>query len=936
MSTDYLNPMASTYDSVLKIIKSITIKYNYIAEENETTESLMAADEYLDALEGKTTFDSYIDYTYEDMISVGITDYDIMSQAVTGNTSVIPERYREALYKIRVAKILDNYVEKNNYYRMLNGLPDSDDTSYFYITDSMAENFGIDKNIPIHQIQDYYNKIHSGDGDYYISLVEGSGYIANLYEANPDKKYLYFMASNRIPISKSRRAKNFQILLIRDTSIKQVLYNEFTNIYEQCREYFVNVVFNRSFRSFIDYYDNFIALCIMVMAIQQLVVKQMTLGIHREFFDIYALKMLYEVYGIPYNLNLDEDSQQQIVRNLNLFIRDKATNKVIYNIADALGFGSNFSIYKYYLSKQHKVDSFGVPIFKETKKFNDATGEVETMPDYEAMYDVYFHKADLKDNNFVDTFNNRANTNTYNELVEADPYWWLDENTYEKVWRTEYNFVESKYLGLSVSYRITDMIFENIVLMKMMMSKEEDERPIRITLPKITSNVEIPVFDIIILLICLTAAKHNLTGEIVSIPSDVMNVLDFMAETGEYEDVDITRYLANAYSFDFDYFRSDDWAKQKLKFEKSLSKADYDKLVTYTSLLSLPDGEGVTVQQKINALNQMYSNIKDLYKFIELKMTEVKDRDTYKELRKLYLSGFYSKEMKNLFDIVGEHSGYKRTAYNFFEYLHTKNPALYEAVFEVDYLKQYNDFMELHEDLKLKGYPYDQFVYDSEVGYVSHTYSEDVIPISIRFDKIKDADIDNTSIKEEKIYFFINHCVSRLENVIYNLNYTYMLGDASTPLENLLIRMIRFFKSYTTELINLENVYLVDLKPENILRLFEEIHKMWKTIAPKEKLHIAYSDTIDISSSDVLNGGYIGFFERYIYEVWLIFDNRQGFENNLFFEYMIHKMYKDLNIKENLYLRDNAKLVESNVYHNDLFKMKDRIIKMWYTDEEGA
>lgn len=307
MSTDYLNPMASTYESILKIIRSITIKYNYIAEDNETDESLLSANEYLDAVEGNTTFDSYVDYTYEDMISVGITDYDIMSKAVSGDTSVIPEQYRQPLYEIRVAKIVDNYVEKNDYYRMLNGYPplEEDPKNYFYITESMAENFGIDASIPVHAIQDYYNNIEQGSGDYKISLVEGSGYLKKLYEANPDKEYLNFIGTVRVPIAKARRSKNFQILAIRDGTIKQILYNEFTQIYEQCREYFVNVVFNRNFRSFIDYYDQFIALCIMVMAIQQLVVKQMELGIHREFFDIYALKMLYEVYGIPYNLNLD-------------------------------------------------------------------------------------------------------------------------------------------------------------------------------------------------------------------------------------------------------------------------------------------------------------------------------------------------------------------------------------------------------------------------------------------------------------------------------------------------------------------------------------------------------------------------------------------------------------------------------------------------------
>lgn len=933
MSTDYLNPMASTYDSIIKILKSLTIKYNYIAEANETDESQLAADEYLDAVEGKTSFDSYIDYTYEDMISVGITDYDIMSQAVTGDTSVIPEQYRQQLYEIRIAKIINNYEEKNNYYRMLNGLPDLDEspTHYFYITDSMAENFHIDKTIPIHLIQDYYNNLNSGDGDYYISLIEGSGYITKLYAANPDKEYLNFIGSNRISIAKSRRAKNFQILLIRDITIKQILYTEFTNIYEQCREYFISVVYNRSFRSFIDYYDNFIALCIMVMTIQQLVVKQMTLGIHREFFDIYALKMLYEVYNIPYNLNLDEDSQQQIVRNLNLFVRDKATNKVIYNIAEALGFGSNFSIYKYYLSKQQKVDRFGVPIFKQTEKFNDSLGVVETVPDYEAMYDVYFHKAELKDNNFVNTFNSAVNTNGYMEIVEYDPYWWLDENTYKRVWETEYNFVESKYLGISVSYRITDIIFENIVLMKLLISKEDELRGVRITLPKLTSNVEVPVFDIIILLICLTSAKHNLSGEIVSLPTDIMNVLDYMAETGEYEGRDLTEYLVDAYSFNFSYFASDEWNEQKEYFKKHLSETDYNRLMVYTSILALPTEDDRDA--KIDALNNMYEHIKDFYKFIELKVTEEKDINTYRQLKKLYRAGFYSREMKNLFDIVGEFSGFKRTAFNFFEYLKVKNPALYDSVFSVDYLSQYEEFIKQHEELLLVGYTYDQYMVDIEYGKVNDAFSGGVeIPVRVRYDTIKDAEDGNTSIKDEKIYFYINHCISRLENVIYGLNYTYMLGDAATPLENLLIRMIQFFKSYTTELINLENVYVVDLKPDNILKLFDVIHKMDKEIWPKEHLRLSYSDTVQVGSGLVVNGGKIGFLDKYIYDTWLIFDNRQGFENNVKFKDVLMEMIKELNMKEKLTINDSHKQITSTIYHDDKCKLTDKIIKMYYSD----
>lgn len=474
------------------------------------------------------------------------------------------------------------------------------------------------------------------------------------------------------------------------------------------------------------------------------------------------------------------------------------------------------------------------------------------------------------------------------------------------------------------------MIFENIVLMKMLVSKESEVRNIRLTLPKITSSTEIPLFDVIILLICLTAAKHNLTGEIVTIPTDIINVLDYMAETGEYEGRDLTEYLAEAYSFDFSYFSSDEWNKQKEFFKKNLSEEDYNKLLEYTSILSLPTEDDR--EAKIEALNNMYSHIKDFYKFVELKMTEVKDIRIYRQLRKLYRAGFYSREIKNLFDIVGEFSGFKRTAFNFFEYLRVKSPSLYDAVFEVDYLKQYNEFMSQHEDLKLKGYPYDQFVIDSEVGKVSSEYTDEEIPIRIRFDTVKGVEDEDTSVKDEKIYYYINHIISRLENVIYNINYTYMLGDAATPLESLLIKLIRFFKSYTTELINLDNIYIVDLKPDNILKLFEVLHKMEKNMLIPEDIHMSYSDVIQIATTDVLNGGKIGYIDKYIYEIWLIFDNRQCFTNYIKMRDVLHEMIKELNLDESLYMFDSNVKTEVTAYVDDKLNMKDKMIRMYYSD----
>ena len=49
-STNNVNPLTNLYKSFNVLLKHITIKYTGTAEDNETFESKMKADEYLDAL----------------------------------------------------------------------------------------------------------------------------------------------------------------------------------------------------------------------------------------------------------------------------------------------------------------------------------------------------------------------------------------------------------------------------------------------------------------------------------------------------------------------------------------------------------------------------------------------------------------------------------------------------------------------------------------------------------------------------------------------------------------------------------------------------------------------------------------------------------------------------------------------------------------------
>lgn len=965
MSENTLNPMGHIYDSFVEILNNMTIKYGYLAEEGESTSSKMRADGFLDAVLKRDSFETYVDYKWNEYIEAGISDEGIINEAMKGRTSVVPSQYRTKLLEIRRKRVIKEYEEFNNYYRCLNGLPDAtikqkstgeeyleyNKTDFFYITDAMAETYGIDKTIPIHLIQDTYNAIEDGLGDRYIALIEGSGYIKKLVEAHPEYPYLKYFGTSRIPLHVSRPAKNFQIIQLKHGNLKNLLYNQFTQIYEQCREYFMTVIYIRSFRTVIDNYDKFIAMAIFVMAIQQLVMKQMQLTVNREFFDIYAVRMLYQAYGIPYNLNLDEESQSRISQNLNLFFQNKATNKGIYDIAAALGFGDNFAIYKYYLSKQHKYDTYGVPLFRKTTRFNNDTGEIDIVPDYEYMYDIYFHRAALEDDKFINTFNDAINTETYNDVTLDDPFWWRDSNTYKKIWETEYNFVESKYLGLTISYKITDMFFENVLLLKLLLTKEDEIKDLRITLPKITGEVEIPVFDIAILLICLTACKHNLTGEIITLPTQVIQVLDYIQNT-EYS----TEFTVDTFSFNFDYFDENNADSQEnlRKIYKYLTEEEAEKLKGYLSILHI--NSLATKEEKINALNQMFDNIKLLYRFINLKMSETDNRLLYEELRTLYRAAFFSREMKDMFTITGSETGFTRTALNYFEYLRFKNPLLYNAVFDLDYTESFEDFKTLLTQVKegsakVKSYASDGsptcYEYNTVSIYHNHideydidtvTYDDFITKVEtgeiyLHYDIIKNARVDNIDIKNERIYFFINHAISRLEIIVKKLQYIYLLSDAVTPLEDLLLKMIKFFKSYTTELIDLDDIFIFNLKPSNIFRLFDEVNYICKWILTKEHIHLPYSDIAKIVIEYLLCGGDVKLWERKWYQSNILIDRVSSVYNSVHMKDYWYPIFKEILKKEKWRLYDiplMSNTIEANDTHGILH---DKTSRMWYTEE---
>ena len=321
-----VNLLTQLYNDFIIVLEQAVIKYNILAEKYETLETKRDADAYINASLMKDKFNTYLRYDKDiiaDILGLDMTyQYDIVEEYYNDN-SLIPYKLRDEFLKRQRKKIIDSYIEKNNYYRMLNGQPDFEDTisNFVFVEREVADKYGINSDTPVHLLSEVK-----------ISLLQTLGYIDQLIEKYPDKKYLRFLGNRKIDIVTARTAKNFAVLRI-PYDVSATMWDRFALTYEQCREYSMTCIYITEYRNTIDYYDNFIALCIMVMTIQQVIARVIKDTIERNFFDDYCVRTLFSVYGVPYYTYMDSGIKRQIVQDLNILVLNKGTYKVLLQVA---------------------------------------------------------------------------------------------------------------------------------------------------------------------------------------------------------------------------------------------------------------------------------------------------------------------------------------------------------------------------------------------------------------------------------------------------------------------------------------------------------------------------------------------------------------------------------------------------------------------------
>lgn len=617
---------------LLTTVPKLVIKDNILAEQHETMESRKAGDLFVTASLKIDTFQSHSGFSARVLRLAGITDINDIKM-MSKNKELIPHELRNKVIEANRAEIIRTYEEGNDYYRMLNGLPFIEQDPIMVPIQLLIDAYSFDPE----DISDDALPLHTLPQPY-LNAMEADGYIETLKTMYPDHEYLSYIGIRKIDIVVARRAEHYALLYVPRLDQAYRFYRDFIFYYEESRDYFLNVVYNYSYRNFYEHYDGFIGFMILHMTIQRMISSLFKVMVDRDFYDLETVRVFLDSYGVPFVELFTMNQQKMLVKNLNILLRKKASVQVFYDILNLLGY-TNFELLKYMLVKQHHMiqendESLPKPEFVY-RTFIDEDGNAQIELDKANMYDYYFVGIEMNETDIrlVDKID--ATAIPYDEMTVPDPTWIEDNDLVQALEDIDQNYIETKYAKIRLYLRAQEIMFEEVYLGRLLLDRKKDTSKIFIDAQLIISE-KINLFQIEILLICLIAKRTGMKPKLLDTASQILYVLGF------------------------DFSKDLDKIKQDILNHPKLLDSEIAKYLVNV------------IPRDSQDINTMYRNIKGLNTFLEKAMQETNDPDVYHAYKKLYralLIEEYNTTMYNK-------NGVTPTTYT--EILKNENSVLYE------------------------------------------------------------------------------------------------------------------------------------------------------------------------------------------------------------------------------------------------------------------
>lgn len=502
------NPYVDEMVYYTKLLAAGTVlKMQDSADNSETLESLQKSGLYLACVDGIATFNMFTSVSRAALNSIGIVD-EISVQTMMRNIENVPVNKREALTKYMVSEYIANYEELNPYYRALNGLPAIGREDY--VTDWMPPaNVSIDLSKPVHEM----SKAEA-------IILENNGVLEDLIKEDPaNRQYMRHLGNKKIDYYTSRKANRFDPIFI-PTVDSDAIYKMYRDKLDENKIYILRTVYSEAFKYNSDYYDNFIAVLIVIITMVDIISRVQEFVARKEIFDIRSVQYIFESNGVPFFEEIPLKYQIAMVKNLHTLLKFKSTAKCMVDICSLFGF-DNIQIFKYYLLKDRNIDlSTGDYVISTDGEGNEVL---------EDEYTLKFLKLPLE-GDVEDYIRNGGSYLDYDEITLSDPTWdgGLDhEEVMKAVLEEEFNLTRTKYISIDSITDIAKASAQQSYFLNLLYDNVDLEGMITLKIPYIEAGREFDLVDVFTLLTVLTYQYNGVKDTIMDTQSKVLYVNGF-------------------------------------------------------------------------------------------------------------------------------------------------------------------------------------------------------------------------------------------------------------------------------------------------------------------------------------------------------------------------------------------------------------------------
>lgn len=509
-----LDPLQNLFPEIEKIVQFIEVKDAVQAAAYETSESATNGEIWIHALledDSYLTYCPYWDASMFEEISHSIDKASI--QKMINEPYTVPLRFHDNLLKRGRQKFLKLYEEKNDYYRMLAGLPPygTDPKEYVYLSEPMRNQLHTSDE-PIHMLSDLIQNSFMATDEYKQLLID-----------HPDKTYLKYLGRRKVDLFTARRAHDFELIRYPNgqADINPNLLKKFASIYADYREYVMMTLYNEEFEGIYENYRNFMGLVILTHTLLQITNSSVEAATDRNFLDDSILHIILSMYDIPNTLILTAQTRRDLAINMLKLTREKGLNDVYYDLIKILGY-HDIIISKLMLMKGQKFTDGAV---------TDQDGSVITSLDEaekKSQFEPYFIQLGLNDQTPYNTISSgMAPVHSYHKIVDNDPTWWDLSDTRAALLNKIYSTTDSKYIMVEANIQQMKYMFESIYFMRMILDNRDATDLIMLEIPEIFGTKQVSIYDLMVYLLAVSCMNNGLTGEITSEDSRLLATAGF-------------------------------------------------------------------------------------------------------------------------------------------------------------------------------------------------------------------------------------------------------------------------------------------------------------------------------------------------------------------------------------------------------------------------